>query len=224
MKKYLFLAALMVIGLSSCSSEHEDAMADDITEADAFVASEQFQEYQLAQRMYWNELRDSLKKLNREEKKMYVNLLDSASHTADIYLHDRLVAQLSQLVGIDYNKRFALLLEARNKAFQNVSIPQEEYLKAVQRYNIKMASYQLTRSDSESACVSNCYLIFQMAAGLCESAKIEGWSFEPDYTSWYELDPDERPTILPESYINWCEYRACLMNAEMEFDSCKSGC
>lgn len=158
---------------------------------------------------------------------MYVNLLDSASHTADIYLQDRLIAQLSQLVGIDYNKRFVSLLEARNKAFQNVSIPQEEYLKAVQRYNIKMASYQLTRSDSESACVYNCQQVLSLALGQCEYQGVGNWLLYYDYINENDPDPEKdekRRRKDWEEYHNWCEYRACMIDAEMAYDSCISGC
>lgn len=68
MKKYIFLAALMGIGLSSCSSEHEDAMADDITEADVFVASEQFQEFQQVMQKDDLMMKKKLKKLNKSER------------------------------------------------------------------------------------------------------------------------------------------------------------
>ena len=202
MKKYLFLAALMVIGLSSCSSEYEDAMADDITEADVFVASEQFQEFQQVMQKDDLMMKKKLKKLNKSERNKYLALLDSLIKSNQQKQKMQIVNQINSLLDIDILERYGLLAASINRITSNLPVSKSALIKAIQRYNVK-AYTRASSNPSEGKyyeCRELCLKQYEYAVLEC------------DCTEWYE----------PIYSNGYCIY--CIMQAEINKEVCDANC
>ncbi len=213
MKKYLFLAALMVIGLSSCSSEHEDAMADDITEADAFVASEQFQEFQQSMRKDVTLIRERIQKLTKVEKEELRKALTTSAQSVEDVNSACMLA--SEMLNIDYKQHIADRMADYISTFSGKTFPTQELLKAIQRYNTTAIRVQLTRSGSNEAarmeCENYCGALYSEVYYSCLGDYVD-YSY-PEH-NWNE---DQRA---------WLTFWNCTEQAEWAtadcFDSCKN--
>ena len=114
------------------------------------------------------------------------------------------------------------------KTFQGKKLSQIDYLKAIQRFNVKMQQLEFTRSSNgEAECVYNCQQTLSIASGQCDYAAIQGWNLAIPWPPYFEEDGYDYyiKCLLDQiDYSAWCDYRACMLNAQMEYDSCKSNC
>ena len=222
----IYFILLLLIGFSSCSSDSEEVMSEEtLTEADLFVASKEFQNYQ-------NFLMDDAKMMRKVMKRLSTNKRDKLKELRTAALnakteneYNQVMSEINDLLDMDYASRIDKLAKARYELFKDVDIPNSEIYKAVQRYNVAYQQEPVTRSEDETTCLYGCYTSYLAASGDCEYEPIGGWDVTVGDNSnngdwdddWYDDEPDT-------DYVNWCEYRGCMMEAENNYDDCVSMC
>lgn len=96
----------------ACGDDNNGTTERILTDADMFVASEQFQEYQEVVGRDRSEIRSIVNRMSAKEKKRYIMLLDSAVHTDSHMRQTNFVRQLTMMTGINYSHRALVLYKA----------------------------------------------------------------------------------------------------------------
>lgn len=229
MNKILFILLMMLIGFSSCSSESDELMTEEtLTEADLFVASKEFQNYQNYLMDDARVMRKVLKKLSKGKLEELNELRKAALDAKTEIEYDNVMADINKLVNFDYAARIDKLAKAKYEIFKDVNIPNSEIFKAVQRHNAVQLEPMTRSSSDEQACLHGCYTSYLAASGDCEYEQIKGWDVtDGDYDDYFnngDWDDDVYDDEPDSDYVNWSEYRGCILNAEMNYDDCVSMC
>lgn len=208
----------------ACGDDNNGTTERILTDADMFVASEQFQEYQEVVDRDRSEIRSIVNRMSAKEKKRYIMLLDSAVHTDSHMRQTNFVRQLTMMTGINYSHRALVLYNAKNKAFKNINICRTDYLRALQRYNIRIDLQNKTRSiDNESQCLTNCMTSYRIATSACEYCGIGNWDLSAVNPN-DDIDEIIRKNLDRLEYEQWCDYRTCILNADLEYEQCEDKC
>ena len=103
--------------------------------------------------------------------------------------------------------------------FKDVNIPNSEIFKAVQRHNAAQLEPMTRSSSDEQACLHGCYTSYLANSGDCEKEyeRLDSWA-EGGVNNGEWNDGQET------NYLDWCDYRGCIMSAEIEYDNCVSMC
>lgn len=204
----------MLIGFSSCSSDSEEVMVEEpLTEADLFVASKEFQNYQNFMKDDAKMMRKVLKSLPKSKLEKLNELRMAALNVKTEQEYNEVMSEINGLLKFDYAARIDKIAKTSYEMFKDVDIPNSEILKAAQRYNVANVTETMTRSSEElqyQYCIDSCYSIFLYEYGTCESISYYGWD----------------ATIEEEviDYQAWGEYRNCIMNADFNYETCISSC
>lgn len=220
MNKILFIFLLMLIGFSSCSSESDELMTEEtLTEADLFVASKEFQNYQNYLMDDARVMRKVLKKLSKGKLEELNELRKAALDAKTEIEYDNVMADINKLVNFDYAARIDKLAKAKYEIFKDVNIPNSEIFKAVQRHNAVQLEPMTRSSSDEQACLHGCYTSYLANSGDCEKEyeRLDSWA-EGGVNNGEWNDGQET------NYLDWCDYRGCIMSAEIEYDNCVSMC
>jgi len=214
MKKRLTYLLLMLISISSCSHETEDFTNEQsITEADLFIASEKFQNYKNFIVDDAKMMKKIMKSLSKNKREKFNDLRSQASKCINPDEYNKLMEEINNILNIDYSARINKIAFAKYELYKNVNIPNAEILKAFQRYNSSNHENPITRSYEEQEyenCMKSCYSFYLSDVNLCIYAPYYGW----DLTL-----PDEY-----QDYLDWCEYRRCIMDAEDNHYNCTQAC
>lgn len=202
MKKTLFFTVMMTLLICSCSNESTEATNEKITEADVFVASEEFQQYQAEMRKDSKMLHSIVKKLSKADKKAYASLLLEMKSTKNMEKREQLMTEVSKILNIDYKERLRGLTKLSTTMLKGKSFSNKELVMAIQRHNVK-ASGQVQPQDyyGELAywiCRDKCQSDYMSAIFDCDS-KFPGWD-------------------------NMGSRSACYSDAELDRDYCLSDC
>jgi len=210
MKKKILLMIFLVFLQASCNDENAMPI-EKPTEADVFVASEQHQKYQMILIKDRKRMNSIVNSMSKNQRKQYTTLLDSVVHTKTVEVQNELVTKLTKLTGVDYEARVVELMKARTMAFKGVRLDKQDYIKAIQHYNVRVYKKNITRNTfAEDVCAKNCESSYLCEIGTCKGIQIKGWDFT-----------DEKDV---EEYNDWCVYRECVMNADYNYEVCLSNC
>lgn len=202
----------MLVGFSSCSSDSEELMTEEtLTEADLFVASKEFQNYQNYLMDDAKMMKKVLKGLSKQKKERYHNLLDSLPNYRTIKHRDQILNEIGNLLGINYKLRLYRIEANSNKLREKINFTNAELLSAMQRRNANALNSPVVVNSLEERyekCISNCDHIYEYSILGCPS---DIWSPCPD---------------LNEDFINNdCEdYWECRSKVEKELSSCYDEC
>lgn len=165
-----FLVLLIVtIFMLGCKERDGEILPRSLTDADAFVASEQFQEYQTM--IYQDHLEfDSIyRDLTKEQKDSLKKCVTHFKLSNNGMMREKYIRQINGILGIDILERIERHVEMKANVFRNVNISKKELLMAIQRYNLRR---QETRSnDNEylySQCREYCEKMRQVAVSSCD--------------------------------------------------------
>ena len=106
MKKYFTIVAIAGLMLCGCSSDLDEGTVSNVTEADVFVASEKYQDYQSLVQREVKAMRKTLKGLPKGERREF-HQLSSAMREAKSY--DDLMAiedKMGDIIGMDCKGSF----------------------------------------------------------------------------------------------------------------------
>lgn len=218
MKNLLGLAVLMIITFCSCSNDRIDDLSSEITEADIFVASEDFQSYQTLSKNCSRQVFKILKGLSRSERLEFDDLVKKAKKTEDYKELMELEKKIGQILGIDYSAMLADLYEARQQLFNGSEFTGESLLKALQKYNKLHKSVPLTRSEyemTEMDCQEEALHEYESIYASCMNEYNAQYYYEIGFVNNYTT-PDERITArrIYEEIARSCNDRAALKQAE----------
>lgn len=209
MNKILFILLLMLIGFSSCSSDSEEVMVEEpLTEADLFVASKEFQNYQNFMKDDAKMMRKVLKSLPKSKLEKLNELRMVALNVKTEQEYNEVMSEINGLLKFDYAARIDKIAKTSYEMFKDVDIPNSEILKAAQRYNVANVTETMTRSYEErkyEECMYDCRNIYLDEIEECE------------YSSLYT-------TIWDKEFFDWNKYRGCVMMAEMNQETCEASC
>lgn len=155
MKKFFSLAVAILTILCGCSNDQNDDYAGEITDADIFVASEQFQTHQTQLKNCARQVYKIWKGMTRSERMEFDDLVKQATKAKDYNELMCIEKKLSQILNFDYSGMLADLYENRQQLYEGVKFNNESLLKAIQRYNKKNRFLPMTRSwyeQTESDC------------------------------------------------------------------------
>ena len=179
MKKYLTIVAIAGLMLCGCSSDLDEGAVSDVTEADVFVASEKYQNYQSLVQREVKAMRKTLKGLPKGERREF-HQLSSAMREAKSY--DDLLAiedKMGDIIGMDCKESFERIAKARMEAFKGVRLSKESLLMAVQKYNALNQPIEMTRSGLEITkveCYAACDQIYFHVFNECMD-RYDGWYY-----------------------------------------------
>ena len=212
----MILMLFTVFLLFNCSNDGSDVSFETLNEADVFVVSEQHQEYQMKLSKDRKRMNRVFKSFSKENKKRYKLLLSFAIRTQSQCKQNMYIDSLSHLTGVNYRERIYMLYQSKKKTFENCNIKKRDYLKAVQRYNVRLSNEKNTRSVStEEACLRTCEHLYYLAVADCnyDSQLTHACSIcRCSECRCAQMDP----TLLG--------YTACLLNAESNYEICQSDC
>lgn len=196
----LLIVTIFVLG---CKERDGEILPSSLTDADAFVVSEQFQEYQTM--IYQDHLEfDSIYKgLTKEQKDSLIKCVAHFKLSNNGMVREKCINQINGILGIDILERIEKHVEMKANVFRNVNISKKELLLAIQRYNLRR---QETRSNDNEylygQCREYCEKMRQVAVSSC------------DCDEWFSSNP-----IVSNS-----ECIACHMDAEIQWEQCKADC
>lgn len=206
-KLFMFLLAGMC--LTSCSQSHLDVDdATEVTEADLFLASDEFKQFEKMLKEDSKIVRNALKVLTNDEKARYFELIGSVYPEMPDEEYNVLVAEIKQLTGIDTDKRLRRIYEAKMELKSKITFTKKELLDAIQRHCLTIKSVTLSRSTNEVGS-DECYY----------SCEIQYWN------AYYGCDGDEiyNPTD-PHPTTEWEIARYCEFQAQKAYDECAKWC
>ena len=163
MKKYFTIVAIAGLMLCGCSSDLDEGTVSNVTEADVFVASEKYQDYQSLVQREVKAMRKTLKGLPKGERREF-HQLSSAMREAKSY--DDLMAiedKMGDIIGMNCKGSFERIAKARMEAFKGVRLSKESLLMAVQKYNALNQPIEMTRSGLEitkEECLQACETVY----------------------------------------------------------------
>lgn len=169
---------MMTLLVCSCTNESSEVANEKITEADIFVASEAFQQYQSEMRKDSKMMHGIVKKLSKADKKAFVSLLRQMKSTKDLEGRKKLMNEISGIIKIDYSDRISKLLTLSEDVFKDKSFSNKDLISAIQRHNIKSGGIVNPQDFySEQAyweCRDYCYNTYMVAILQCDHA-YPGW-------------------------------------------------
>ena len=134
------------------------------------------------------------------------------------------ICQEAGLLAVRKN-RYVIIPKDFEKAYKNVIKKREkDYLRALQRYNIRIDLQTKTRSiDNESQCLANCMTSYRIATSACEYCGIGNWDLSAVNPN-DDIDEIIRKNLDRLEYEQWCDYRTCILNADLEYEQCEDKC
>ncbi|MCM1163310.1 MAG: hypothetical protein NC339_03550 [Muribaculaceae bacterium] len=215
MKNYLFIFLATVLFCISCTQEMVDVSdSTDITEADLFLVSNDFKQYERIVKEDGRILKNALKALTQEEKERYFSLMNSASLDMTEEEYVNIVSEIKELTGIDTDARLHKLHDARMNLISKINFSKVELLKAMQRHCLNMRAIPRSRSTNEAdteECLYDCSLIYNRVYSSCDPTDGYGPGHNP------KDDIDTKREL-------WEGTKYCEMIASAAFDQCAIYC
>lgn len=209
-KTRLFIVA--VLCCFSCGHSDSDAFdSESVTDADMFLVSDDFKQYEQIVENDRRMVRNALKALTDEEKKRYFTLMKSTYPEMTDEVYYTIISEIRVLTGIDTDARIKRIHKARVNLISKITFPKKELLKAMQRQCLNMKALKLTRSSDEidrSECLNRCSNVYSGVYSVCDPTGGSG----PGAVS------------SEEDYRLWCQVRYCEMLAMEAYDECAMGC
>lgn len=233
MKTNFILIASMALCLISCNKSNNEDVVADFSEADAFVTSEKFQAYQTVVKSERKFINGILKQLSRDDKKQCKYLIQTICNEKDYGKQIPYISKIDSLLGINTIRRVLFLGELSAITFAGVKISKSEYLKAIQKYNMKMNKLRFTRSGGEDyTCLNDCYINYLSAEGDCHTQFLmyedpeEEWEevWKEIYGKYWEDEDDWRDKWTAANPYEGKEYLACLNIAYWDYGLCIDTC
>ncbi|MCM1163842.1 MAG: hypothetical protein NC339_06310 [Muribaculaceae bacterium] len=207
--KFLNLLLLFVFCISYSNSANISTEEEVITEADLFLVSDDFNQYERIVKEDGRILKNALKALTQEEKERYFSLMHSASLDMTEEEYVNIVSEIKELTGIDTDARLHKLHDARMNLISKITFSKVDLLKAMQRHCLNMRTIPMSRSISEASteeCLYDCSLIYTQVYSTC------------DPTDGYGPGaPDPNRDL-------WNETKYCEMVASAAYDDCAKYC
>lgn len=210
MKNYIIFLTTLLFCCISCN-DHEIRGDEPITEADLFLASDEFKQFEQVIINDSRITRNALMALTVEEREQYFSLMKKATPNITNVEYDSIVAEIKRITGIDTDARLRKLHNAKIRLFSKTTFSKTDLLKAMQRQCLNIKNITLTRSTDEinsSDCLHSCENIYAAVYRMCDSTDGYGPGLvlnEEDYKIWYQT-------------------RYCEMQAMEAFDECAVGC
>ncbi|MCM1163315.1 MAG: hypothetical protein NC339_03575 [Muribaculaceae bacterium] len=182
MKHYFIILLATVLLCTSCTQEMVDINdSTDITEADLFLVSDDFKQYERIVKEDGRILKNALKALTQEEKERYFSLMNSASLDMTEEEYVNIVSEIKELTGIDTDARLHKLHDARMNLISKITFSKVDLLKAMQRHCLNMRAIPRSRSTSEAdteECLYECSQIYWQVFTSCKPAYGSNSSWE----------------------------------------------
>lgn len=200
---------LAAICLTSCSQSHLDVDdATEVTEADLFLASDEFKQFEKMLKEDSRIVRNALKALTKDENARYFELMGSVYPEMSDEEYNVLVAEIKQLTGIDTDKRLRRIYEVKTELKSKMNFSKKDFLDAMQRQCLNMKHRSLSRSTNEVGS-DECYY-------NCEQ---EYW------TTLYGCDANaDTHNPCPGPNDEWDKSRYCEYKAQKNYEICVHGC
>lgn len=196
MKKVFVLAILMSISFGSCSVEQSNGLENEITEADLFVSSEEFQFYQKELKNKLKEVGKIVKSLSQQEKKELQDLYNQLENVGNMKELLKIEQRIGYLLKIDFDDILADLFEIHQNLFEGITLSDEAVLKAIQRYNCSHYNLSLTRSVEEFVDNNCTYLAEDIYAAVYDGCMKENGGYE-----YYEMGYYGSNTYAKQRYL-----------------------
>lgn len=228
----LLLILFVFCTVLSCSESGNFSSSEEITEADIFVNSPEYEEYASVLKKDRMVMSNAFKRMSSNDKKRYFALFDSLLSSKNRNEQLCYLEKIKNLSGIDLEQRLVTIKRSVPDISQYANLDKVVILKALQKKNIQRQREQLlSLSDEEQkeACIKACewtFLAEDRSCKLspndisCECTDCEDCEMGPDPTNFFCLH-----------YCLRCKYRGtdfvdyhCHLMAVMHYDECLSGC
>ena len=228
MSKIYFILLLMLIGFSSCSSDSEEVMSEEtLTEADLFVTSKEFQNYQNFMKDDAKMMRKVLKGLPKSKKERFRELLDSLPKFKTLEQRDMILDEIGAVLKIDYKGRYKKIEQYTIDLKKGVSFSNAALFSAMQRRAANSVSVPVTRSSDEPTdmeCHYECDLLHSQLLSECP-ANEEDISWFKSYDRAYDYDGDGVASDYElKRYTREVYYPQCIAYAYSQRDMCYELC
>lgn len=200
----LLLILFVFCTVLSCSESGNFSSSEEITEADIFVNSPEYEEYASVLKKDRMVMSNAFKRMSSNDKKRYFALFDSLLSSKDRNEQLCYLERIKNLSGIDLEQRLVTIKRSVPDVSQYANLDKVAILKALQRKNIQRQGEQLlslSDEEREEACIRACEWTFLAEDGRCAS-----YSDDFDYGD-----------------SGFVDYHCHLM-AAMHYDTCLSGC
>ena len=233
MGKLLLILFVFYTALS-CSESGNFSSSEEITEADVFVNSPEYEEYASVLKKDRMVMANVFKKMSSNDKKRYFALFDSLISSKNRNEQLCYLEKIKNLSGIDLEQRLATIKRSIPDVSQYANLDKVAILKALQRKNIQRRGEQLlSLSDEEQkeACIKACEWTFLAEDGSCVSSpnSLVCECSDCGGCSTYHINDSENFFCVHNCMK--CIYGStgfvdsyCQLMAAMHYDKCLSGC
>lgn len=214
-----FLCSFCVV--TSCDISNEGHNFNKISnDAEIFVYSNKFIEYEAFVTKESKQLKNAIKVLSKSEKETYNRLIKKVTPRITEEEYKRVITEIYKIINIDIDNRLKRLFLARYVCFYGTTFSKVEFLRALQIKNANKGIVATRSSVSELACLDMCNSAYYSSTYSCYSqdSSFAGSPFDEEMN----IDPDFLNRIMETK--EWAEIRTCLLDAETNFIFCKSQC
>lgn len=169
----LFFILFVLCTMLSCSEADNLSSSEELTEADIFVNSPEYEEYASILKKDRMVMSNAFKKMTANDKKRYFALFDSLMSSKDRDEQLYYLTKINNLSGIDLEQRLAAIEKSIPDISLYANLNKVAILKALQKKNIKRQGEQLLSLSDEQqkeACIKACEWTFLAEDGECASS------------------------------------------------------